>query len=490
MNASQLLRVLQSLPTHVNHEACNSANDTAGPKATMKENHNVILCDQKDCERDEDLLASDTAGSKTTMKENQNGTLCDLKDCERDADLLASEMNDKDEFWNSPDIDSSMVVGDHTKVDKDDVKDSVTPCTIPSGKIELLEETYFYTDKNVMECELPELIVCYKESTYHVVKDICIDEGVPSEKRILIESSKDDRMVGSIFLPSNVEENGDIIKERVDTELQIPDGFKSSSEKDCDENTANDSRTKEKVDNELHIPDGLKSESESKDDNKYPTRNSTHTGETNCCTTDSREKYVADGMLLVQEFSNQKSLESLSKSSDHHGDEVEQLTCQIPCAEVTSGSPAAVSAAEEPNSSKAETAATSDFNSSTTAASSRDKIPENEDHRQPCESQNVPNHEDGFSDSLLVVNQFQYADGESSFSAAVPLSGLLTYSGHIAYSGNISLRSDSSTTSTRSFAFPVLQSEWNSSPVRMAKADRRQLRKHRGWRQGLLCCRF
>lgn len=97
---------------------------------------------------------------------------------------------------------------------------------------------------------------------------------------------------------------------------------------------------------------------------------------------------------------------------------------------------------------------------------------------------------DGMSGTETVSGRFQYGPGESSFSAAGPMSGRITYSGPITYSGSISLRSDSSTTSTRSFAFPVLQSEWNSSPVRMAKADQRHFRKHRGWRQGLLCCRF
>uniref|UniRef100_A0A0E0KRN4 Uncharacterized protein n=1 Tax=Oryza punctata TaxID=4537 RepID=A0A0E0KRN4_ORYPU len=79
---------------------------------------------------------------------------------------------------------------------------------------------------------------------------------------------------------------------------------------------------------------------------------------------------------------------------------------------------------------------------------------------------------------------------ESSFSGPSIISGPLTPSGHIPYSGNISLRSDSSTTSTRSFAFPVLQTEWNSSPVKMAKADRRRLRRDRGWGYRILCCKF
>lgn len=79
---------------------------------------------------------------------------------------------------------------------------------------------------------------------------------------------------------------------------------------------------------------------------------------------------------------------------------------------------------------------------------------------------------------------------ESSFSGPSITSDPLTPSGHIPYSGNISLRSESSTTSTRSFAFPVLQNEWNSSPVKMAKADRRRLKEDRGWGYRILCCKF
>lgn len=89
-----------------------------------------------------------------------------------------------------------------------------------------------------------------------------------------------------------------------------------------------------------------------------------------------------------------------------------------------------------------------------------------------CETRTMPNLEDDMPGSLTVSrtkpiledevpgwqtvsSRFQYSQGESSFSAAGPLSSLINFSGPIAYSGNISLRSDSSTTSTRSFAFPV-----------------------------------
>lgn len=71
-------------------------------------------------------------------------------------------------------------------------------------------------------------------------------------------------------------------------------------------------------------------------------------------------------------------------------------------------------------------------------------------------------------------------------SASIPLSGPISYSGPITFSGSVSLRSDSSTASARSFAFPILSNEWNSSPVKMTPADSRYYKKKHRWR----CCCF
>lgn len=97
------------------------------------------------------------------------------------------------------------------------------------------------------------------------------------------------------------------------------------------------------------------------------------------------------------------------------------------------------------------------------------------------------NMADSSKSTARVRNENAY---EPNFCGPSIMSGPVSMSGHIAYSGNISLRSDSSTTSTRSFAFPVLQREWISSPVRMAKAERRHSRRHRVWRKGIICCKF
>jgi hypothetical protein len=68
---------------------------------------------------------------------------------------------------------------------------------------------------------------------------------------------------------------------------------------------------------------------------------------------------------------------------------------------------------------------------------------------EPVIQQNGPDSAKMIAQSV-IRNPF-----EASFSGPSITSGPLTPSGHIPYSGNISLRSESSTTSTRSFAFPV-----------------------------------
>uniref|UniRef100_A0A6V7QVZ8 Uncharacterized protein n=1 Tax=Ananas comosus var. bracteatus TaxID=296719 RepID=A0A6V7QVZ8_ANACO len=86
--------------------------------------------------------------------------------------------------------------------------------------------------------------------------------------------------------------------------------------------------------------------------------------------------------------------------------------------------------------------------------------------------------DDGTNSARTFVYQ-----NRGDFNSPGPMisSGPTASSGHIPYSGSISLRSDSSTTSTRSFAFPILQTEWNSSPVKMTKSKHRHSRKSRGW---------
>lgn len=80
-----------------------------------------------------------------------------------------------------------------------------------------------------------------------------------------------------------------------------------------------------------------------------------------------------------------------------------------------------------------------------------DNSSDNGNQENQAPDQNIPK----VHDSRVCSFQDQQSLGETSFSRTSTVSGLITYSGHIVYAGNLSQRSDSSTTSSRSFAFPM-----------------------------------
>ncbi|GFY88766.1 18S pre-ribosomal assembly protein gar2-like protein [Actinidia rufa] len=386
--------------------------------------------------------AFDAAMLEAITKENQNGTLCDVNNRNDNAARLASDIND------TPELQCTMVV------------EGVAPCTVSSIEMKLLERDRIFT--------------------YHAIKDICIDEGLPSKDKILIEC--ENGKGHHTILHSNGSKNSSMTGEEI--ELLSPNGSKSSSDDNYHEVESYVCGTEGNVGTELLISDASKSSDSDLDDdfgNHDRSLVLVEAGETNYNETDT----------IAEDYSSEKSVTNKSA----------QQSAQIPCSKPLYESPTAVSAPAESNksnpvnnlsyNSKVERATiTFDFNSTKSEASSRDKSTDDINHEQPLKIVNEPRHENGFSGNLEPINEVQHSQGESSFSMAGSMPGLITYSGSIPYSGSVSLRSDSSATSTRSFAFPVLQSEWNSSPVRMAKADRRHYRRHKCWRHGLLCCRF
>ncbi|KAL5725752.1 hypothetical protein ACHQM5_008863 [Ranunculus cassubicifolius] len=89
-----------------------------------------------------------------------------------------------------------------------------------------------------------------------------------------------------------------------------------------------------------------------------------------------------------------------------------------------------------------------------------------------------------------ISSQYKHDVGETSFSAMLP--PLSNPSGSIPFLRNDSTRSDASTLSTQSFAFPILNSEWNMSPVKLTKNDQTHatIRKHKSRCRSLFCCSF
>lgn len=271
--------------------------------------------------------AFDTAEPKPTMKENQNGVSLHSNGNGRDSDRLASEISNKDYFFHVPEYDCSMVVDDFADGKETKVKDSVTPYTIP---MEMFGKgTGFYNNKNVMECELPELIVCYKGSTYHAIKDICVDEGVPLENKDDHKESADTEFLTEHevkpSLPKDCECDDGLKcgeKEKVDTDLNIPDG--SSSSPKADKNVSYE-----------YGPDGQKSLSESDTDVEVADEcgpgDPVEAGEENCNSTDyimddaSREEFVSNSLLSVKKYRPQTSLKDLFYASKDVGQQPGQV---------------------------------------------------------------------------------------------------------------------------------------------------------------------
>lgn len=276
---------------------------------------------------------------------------------------------------------------------------------------EVTSHSELFSDKNVPECDQPELIVCCQENSY-VIKDICVDEGIPKDN---ISSSVNGN-----------DKNEDIesrIEKKMDIQILI-------SERENDRSCANEP-----------------------------------------CDDVNVEKNV---------LGKQKPTEVLPQSFESNGnaDELEYNQVKISKEDSVSVSPAE----DQLKSGFVSISSIIEKEKTFTVPDSHVKPPPIDDGNDKR-----PQKTDGDSRKHEEVD-LDISNGESS---SGPVSGLITYSGPISYVGSISIRSDSSTTSARSFAFPVLQSEWNSSPVRMAKAKGRRYTRHRRWwRNGLLCCRF
>lgn len=334
--------------------------------------------------------------------------------------FLSDEENDKVNLWNDDKVNFT------TKLEDEKLGKSLAPPNAPSE----------YIDKNVTECKLPELITCYEESGFNVVKDICVDEGLSHGEKIGCD--KEHHKLSCDPVSVNADKHDALIEDVLGTqfskqEMQVISSPLADCYKDDELKLLGDSNI---------------------------VQSSENFGPEKSMQNDKREL-----------DSSSISVNNLKPSNNDVNDISQQLRESQTEADIS-------------NETKIEENITpnSDNVKPETVSGPREL---------PLDTQSAPNHHDKGPDNVTVaVNQLQHGVGESSFSMAGPVSGLITFSGPISSAGSISHRSDGSNTSVRSFAFPILQNEWNSSPVRMAKADSSRSRKHHGWKQALMCCRF
>lgn len=169
--------------------------------------------------------------NKKTSLELKSSIISGLKtECyEVDSDLLPDDCQNKDVVSNPPKVSSFMAwkdsgnTGNHVAHNSDCPRDSKGS---EEGK-------NLYTRKSIMEYELPELDVFLHESSYQFLKDICIDSGVSSQGRCLVEDCELDHNSISCILNSEVDSNGELTEETLDTASSVSNGSRCSTDKDC-----------------------------------------------------------------------------------------------------------------------------------------------------------------------------------------------------------------------------------------------------------------
>lgn len=145
---------------------------------------------------------------------------------EVDSDLLPGDSQNEDPDRNPPEV-SSLIAWE----DSEDKLAEYFNC--PKDLKGSEEGENLYTRENIMEYELPELDVFFHESSYQFVKDICIDSGVSSQGKCLLETYELDHTTLSCILNSDVDTSSELTEETLDTASFGTNGSRHSTEQDC-----------------------------------------------------------------------------------------------------------------------------------------------------------------------------------------------------------------------------------------------------------------
>ncbi|XVE56761.1 hypothetical protein DITRI_Ditri04bG0036700 [Diplodiscus trichospermus] len=270
----------------------------------------------------------------------------------------------------------------------------------------------------------PELVVFLQESDYQSIKDIFIDREVPSRSRLKYKD-----------ISSKIQQDMDGHSNEPGKTLKIMSSISNEIEQDF-QSYARKQHALENL-----IKDG-EEDSDGRDDDHLLDM--------------SAEKMIR-GMQHIKQFKvgDSISLNPTEPSATEPIDDNSHLSEVSSNSEAESGSTIQI------------------YDSCSTTMSSHEECLEGSASQKPDKTESLSRA------SQSSVNELGYGDC-GSFAVSL-------LSGPTPCSGSISLQSTSSATSSHSFAFPILPSEWNGSPVRMVEADQRQQRKHQSWRTCFLC---
>ncbi|CAM0945498.1 unnamed protein product [Alopecurus aequalis] len=233
---------------------------------------------------------------------------------------------------------------------------------------------------------------------------------------------------------------------------------------------------------------------------------STHSNSTDECMVTMSEEPPESSSSAITDAASTEPICTLEKNDDVSAERFDKAEKAEPGVDAPSSSSSDIESSEKSNvqnessageeitsSAVATTSTSSDVATTSTSSAVATTSPADNVEPSGANGENDEKHEtDCITEQITpdsVKPTSRIGNGCPPFGPSI-MSAPVSNSGHLAYSGSISIRSDSSTTSTRSFAFPVLQRDWISSPVRMAKGERRRARRRYGWRKGFLCCKF
>lgn len=474
----------------------------------------------------------DSDDEDTNAKSKFNGY--DIKSFETTPDSLTFHLDSSNLSWEEAILGHPQILSQPISADAS------------SEEVVYRKDTELFTDKKVTECELPELMFSYKDNGFHSVKDIGIDEGVPTHEKVWIISQDNSKNLSTV-LASNDDVNGNVVftndvkkdpfvqdstqdlvvesrlvhevlerpffaeKCGTDDLLKANEFEHDSSKKEKESNFSWQSTgdlvesgglVNGQKDPQVGEKDGEICQKVDKSDNEV-------SEEEHCKANVPLENAEPSVMHEVEATmrSNEAQCveESATQPSIMHEVEATMKFNESPIVEASSVQSVELPALQVPadsgitnvlsyNSKVESGSIILDFNAAATISEkvNEDNSEKSEAVEKPPVTQTMSREEGGTFPGGSILNRGtdNRVHGETSFSATMAPPASITYMGSNAHTGNISLRSESSAGSTRSFAFPVLQAEWNTSPVRMAKADQRHFSKQKGWVHSLVCCKF
>ncbi|WOL19910.1 hypothetical protein Cni_G28712 [Canna indica] len=365
--------------------------------------------------------------------------------------------------------------------------------------------TELFADKTVTQLKLNEVEICLEVSDCQVVKDICIDDGLHSCEKNLLENTKVSENMTYGFTTSATNVNDELSEHMADDAVLVEEELKLTSVFANDANNQKSSEGLFKNEENLDGSDKIKSNAFGKKTTlqelfsleeldtgaqsmvpDYHKQNGDHKKIEQVTVQGEHSTNFPFGASMICETSmnSENSIGDMSQSNS----EKKHFSARNMPVDATFSNQNGDCTETYPND-QLEGICTSNFKPGTVVTKSGTE--ENGANTNNLQLANTHYHSASEEITRTVAittdESSLYHDNHGDLNFPGPyLSGPKVTSGHIAYSGSISLRSDSSTTSTHSFAFPILQREWNTSPVKMAKADRRHSRK--SW--SLICCRF